>query len=293
MYNLESIENQFANIEAIKAQVIQAKKVQLHPNIEGFESPNNYGIYRHTGGKPLGVVGHVFNPMDLGLFVDTISSSILECGADLDLSKLKYTEFKEGAKVQFEIPYKSFQIKSPMVGDVLDTKLTFSTGFDGLTKTSLSFFANRLWCSNGAKRWDKDIELSVKNTINNQAKALLYCSEIAKCLLDVEKYVERLNELTTKAITQADIDKFVTKLTGYDVKDYNKQSTKRQNILDKINQSIAIEMQNTKVTEFSLLQGVTRYTTHELAKGNEEALMFDNAAKLNAKAHSLLMVHSN
>jgi hypothetical protein len=48
-------------------------------------------------------------------------------------------------------------------------------------------------------------------------------------------------------------------------------------------------MDNTGQTAFSLLQGITRYTTHNLAKGSEEVLMYDHAAKLNKIAHELVL----
>ena len=58
--------------------------------------------------------------------------------------------------------------------------------------------------------------------------------------------------------------------------------------MDAINNSVAIEMQNTGANLFSLLQGVTRYTTHEAANGSEEKLMFTSAAKTSDLAHQLI-----
>lgn len=288
---LDQLESGFANVNAIRSNMIQAKKVQLHPNIEGFDSPLSYGIYRHTGGAPLGTVGKDFQPMDLNLFVDTIEQSVSQCGNGLDLSKLSYKEYKGGAKVVFDLPLKSFKIDSPMKGDVLDTKLQFKTGFDGLTKVSLGFFALRLWCSNGAKSWQQDIGLSYKNTANNHAKTLLYCDEIFKTIAATEQYVNQLNGLAKRKVSKAEIDKFLTDLTGYNVAEYKDLTTRKRNILDKINQSIAIEMDNTGANQFSLLQGITRYTTHELAEGNEEILLFNEAAKMSDTAHKLLILN--
>lgn len=287
---LSNITGQFANIEEIKSRVIQAKKIQLHPNIDGFNSPKSYGIYRHTGGEPLGVVGEVFEPMNLGLFVDAIADSVLSCGQNVDLSKLKYVEHKGGAKVCFELPIGEKKLKSgAKVGDIIEQKLQFKTGFDGLTKISLSVFTLRLWCSNGAVSTKSDIALNFKNTVNNQAKALLFCDEIGKAISYSNDYVDQLNVLATRKITQAEIDAFMVKLTGFDVKTNKELSTKARNILNEINACIHTEVENTGMTAFSWLQGITRYTTHNLAKGNEEVLMYDHAAKLNKIAHELVM----
>ena len=81
---LENIEAQTNHIENLKNQVIQPKKILLGaPGNQPLESaiflpPNDtYGIYRHTGGKPLGVVGEQFEPMNLQLFLDAILQSFL------------------------------------------------------------------------------------------------------------------------------------------------------------------------------------------------------------------------
>jgi len=290
---LSSIENSGAHIENLKTQVIKAKKIQLVCPLEGFESPDSFGIYRNTGGKALGVVGKVFEPTDLELFLDAIHHSVLNSGIDLDLTKLEYREYYGGSKVAFVLPYKKYEIESPMVGDTLETKLCFSTGFDGKTSASVNFSALRLWCKNGAKGWQKDINLTLKNTLLNQAKLLYFTNEIIKAVEGVDKYVGLLNNASKKSVKQSEIDAFITTLTGYSVKEYADLTTRKRNILDSINRSIVTEIQNTGASYFSLLQGITRYTTHELAKGDEEALLFAHASKMSDKAHQLIFAELN
>jgi len=288
---LNSIQNEFSNIEKIRNSMIVAKKIQLHSGIDGYDSPQAYGIYRNNGGQPLGVVGKDFEPMDLNIFLDVIIQSCVQ--ADLDMSKLSYKEYANGSKVIFELPLKQYQIATPMLGDTLATKLQFKTGFDGLTKVSLGFYAYRLWCSNGAKGWRKDIDLSFKNTYGNKGKIALFTNEIISTISNVEKYTSDLGKLTKIAVTQKDIDIFFKKLTGNSLADDKELTTRKRNILDKINQSVAIEMQNTGANMFSLLQGITRYTTHEMANASEEKLMFTAAAKYSDKAHELAFEYLN
>jgi hypothetical protein len=153
---------------------------------------------------------------------------------------------------------------------------------------SLGFYSLRLWCTNGAKNWKKDVDLSLKNTVKNQAKIMYFTNEIVKASEQINDHVKLLNESVKKRIVQSDIDKFLSELTGYDVKEYSELTARKRNILDAINQSVAIEMQNTGANLFSLLQGVTRYTTHNLGKGNPEALLFERGSELNQTAHSLV-----
>jgi hypothetical protein len=283
---LDSISNEFKNIDAIRQRLIQPKKLQLHSGIDGFNSPDAYGIYRHTGGEALGVVGKQYEPADLDLFLTGIVESAIATG--LDLSKLTYNEYCGGSKIIFDIPLQDFDIPSPMVGDTLATKLQFKTGFDGLTKVSLGFYAYRLWCANGAKSWKKDIGLSYKNTANNHAKTMAYSHEILKAIANVNEYQNSLKTLIETPVTNAQAEAFYLKLTGTSLQDAKEISTRRRNIMDAINNSVAIEMQNTGANLFSLLQGATRYTTHDAANGSEEKLMFASAAKTSDLAHQLI-----
>jgi hypothetical protein len=180
-----------------------------------------------------------------------------------------------------------------MVGDILETSLDFRTGFDGKTKMSIGFYSLRLFCSNGAKNWRKDVDLSLKNTTNNQAKLMTFTNEIITAAAEVENYINLLDMSALKNLKKSDIDKFLTTLTGYSVKDYTELTTRKRNILDKINQSIAIEIQNTGASYFSLLQGITRYTTHELAKNDIDSILFSSANQMNEKAHQLVFAELN
>lgn len=290
---LETLEAQANHIETLKGQVLQAKKVKLHTGLEGFNSPEAYGIYKHTGGDALGVVGNQFEPMNLQLFLDAIQHSVLNSGIDLDLTKLTYNEYYGGSKIAFRLPFKKYEIKTPMVGDVLETAMEFRTGFDGKTKMSLGFYSLRLWCANGAKNWRKDVDLAMKNTQGNVSKIAYFTSEIVKAAAMTEQHVEMLNTAALKQIKQADINRFITELTGHNVAEYNEMKTRTRNIIDSINEAVAIEMQNTGSTLFSLLQGITRYTTHTVAEGNIEKILYSRANDLNAKAHELVYAELN
>lgn len=294
---IAGLEQTFAHIEKISTSLPIYKKVQLHTGMDGFNSPDSFGIYKDTGGDALGVVGSVFNPCNLQLFLDSLVKSSLECDCGLQLHEMKFNEYKGGSKIAFEVPYKSFQLKTKLVGDITDISLMFTTGFDGLTKMQLGFQTMRLVCSNGARRADKNssIDISFKNTLNNQAKVLTWTNEINIILGRVNGHIEELNTFAGIEVTQTTINAYLSKVTGYDVSQYNELTTRKRNILDSINAAVAIEMGNTGTNLFSLVQGVTRYTTHDLGKGNPEGILFDNGAKLNEAAHftALQMVMAN
>lgn len=279
------IDKELDNIAHIRSIMVDPVKIQLHTGMEGFESPEAFGIYRKTGGKPLGTVGRVYEPPNLNHFLDSITRSVSECCPEYNLAALKYTEYKDGSKVSFDLPGESFEVKSPLKGDVFQTKIHFFTGFDGLTKTSLSFSVLRMWCDNGAKRWDKDIELSFKNTIGNAGKIEYFGHQIVQLRHDIVNYNELLNQLSRKSVTQIEVNQFMKRVLGYDQTEYKELTTRKRNILDKINQSVAIEERDLGMSLYTLLQGITRYTSHEVAESVEDQF-FGGASTMNEKAHT-------
>lgn len=283
------------SIETIRPKLIQAKKIQLHTGMEGFDSPNAFGIYRHTGGKALGTTGKDFTPPDLNLFADLISQSIDECADWLDTSTIDYAELKGGAKVRISIEGPKLEPKIKTVGTIVQTRLDFMSGFDGLTKTSLGAFTKNLWCENGAAAYQKDamLNLSFKNTPGNQGKWALFCNEIIRVLNSTSDYLETLNRLATIQYTQKEVDAFFTKVLGYSQTEYKDITTRKRNILDSINACVAIESQANGTNLYSLLQGVTRYTTHELAGGDMDKLLTDTPAKMNMTAHQAVYALAN
>ena len=280
---LSNIEQGFSASASIKAQLENRVLVPLVTNLDGFNNPKSFGVYKQSGGNPLGVVGNDYQPIDLTRFYETIEQSIFECGLDLNFNEIKYIEHKDGAKVHFEIPLKSVRLKTSLSKpDIIDTKLMFNTGFDGLTKTSLNLFTYRLVCSNGMKAWKKDIALSFKNTKGNNGKELLLCNEIFKAIENNDNHIELLNHLATINVTKAQVKEFVSKLTTYDLAT---ESTRQKNILDKLLCDIETEMNGTGANAFSLLQGVTRYTTHQM---DETSLLYGQGAKYNFQALELV-----
>ena len=284
---LEQIETENKIIEELRTKLPVIEKRILNVGLEGYNSPNVYGIYKKGGGNCLGVSKDSYTPANLSLYLDTIVNSITEADLNLDIDKIEFREYKGGKKVTFKIPLKNYEIDSPMKGDIIKSSLLFTTGFDTQTKSSLSYSTYRVWCSNGAKRWENDYALSFKNTKNNADKYLLFTEQIIKTSQDVDNYVKYLGELAKKPITQSQLDDFYLRLTGINKQNYEKAHGKSKSIYDKISNAVQIESNNTGMNAFSLLQGITRYSTHELAEV-EEDLYFGNAAIMNQQAHQLI-----
>jgi hypothetical protein len=290
---LNGLSNEVNSINKVAGKIFTPQLIQLHPNIEGFKSPDTYGVYKNTGGEPLGVVGKTFKPMDLKIMLDSIVTSTLECGKDIDLNTLDFKEYKGGSKVAFTLDLPTLEIKgSPMVGDIISRKIEFRTGFDGKTKSSVVESFERLWCANGCTSTVSQ-NVAFKNTIGNHAKIYNLCNYITQSIANSENFVTNIGKLSEIEVSQKEIDLFLTKLTGYNVKEYKDLHKITRNVLDSINANIAIEAKNTGFNMFSIVNGITRYNTHEVANQDEEKLFYSSAQTMNNNALNLAFAELN
>lgn len=284
---LKEIETESSKIEQLRDRLPIIEKIPLTVGLEGYQSPNTYGIYKKGGGNCLGVSKESYKPADLRLFLDTIVNSCLETDLNLNLDEIEYKEYKGGKKVSFRIPLKEFEIETPMKGDILKTSLLFTTGFDVQTKSSLSFSSYRVWCSNGRAAWDNQMGLSFKNTKNSNGKYLLFTEEIIKTAHSVDNYAKYLENLAKKPITQKQLDEFYLRVTGTNQHEYEKAHGVVKKNFDAVQNAVMIESQNTGMNLFSLSQAITRHATHNLAEV-EEDVYYGNAARFIQNAETIL-----
>ena len=282
---LEQIEKEMSHINEIKNELLVPKKIQLHTGIAGYNSPDRFGLYRPEGGEVLGIVSSQYEPMNLNIFLESVVTSLSHHTDKYDLSTLSYNEYKNGSKISLDVTSKPFEVRSMLVGDVFNTKIMFNTGFDGMTKTSLSFKVLRLTCKNGARSWKTDVSLSFRNTIGNTGKIIGLVDEITQIDHQLVSYKEDLNRIAKIKYTKKDVNEFFKKFLGFSIEEYKDQSTRSQNIFDRINESVAIEERELGMTPYTLLQGVTR----TYGQGSDEEYLFDSNAKKIQLAHQLLL----
>jgi hypothetical protein len=288
-----------AHLEAIRAKFFEVIKLQLHPNLEGFNSPLAYGIYKGTGGEALSVMGKDFVPMQQREFLDSIVHTVFECGADLDLETLEFNVYKGGRQIEFSIALNPLEFTNRAGNiDTTANKLTFSTSYDGSKSNSISLYTVRQICTNGMMGWGMESVLKGKNTQGGKEKILTYCDEVMNIVNETKAFNDRMRGLDLQKVGKAEVEAFKLKLLGYNKETLaksDKPETKKINILDRINASIELEFSRTGETAFGLLQGITHYTNHE-ANGsktisNEEYIRFYQGAKMNDKAQQLLFAN--
>lgn len=261
----ENIIEQMNHAEQVREKLFEVVTLQLTTGLENFENPQSYATYRSTGGKPLGTVGKDFEPTQPTFLYDNFLSALIDTNADL--SQITYNEFKGGSKIIISAPIGKFAYKNLRgLDDEMEMRISLQTGFDGKTKTSMFLDTFRMVCANGMKAWKTEFETSFKNTKGNIGKINLMGNDVAKAINSQTDYRLFIEGLIKRTITPKEHNEYIKKVTGLDINQYNDLNTRSRNILDKINESVAIEMNDAGQTAWALLNGITRYTNHEVKK---------------------------
>lgn len=283
-----------AHIQTLRDQLFEVKKIQLHPNIDGFNSPDSYGVYRTTGGDPLGVVGSSYEPTQPTFLFDQFVDALQDFD-NADISKLKVTELKGGSKLLLSAPIGEVGFKNLRgLEDTMELYVNLQTGFDGLTKSSMFLSSYRLVCSNGMKAYATEFRSSFKNTKGNVGKVNLLVADVRRAVSSGSSFKEMINTLNSRKVTAQEVDEYILKVTGINAKEYHDMTTRKRNILDAINRSIATEFRDTGATAWGLVNAMTRYTNHEASTSNRMDYLFaDSGAKINDLAQSVALDYLN
>lgn len=280
-----------AHLEKVESSLFVVEKLQLQPALAGYDAPEAFGIYKGTGGKALGVMGKQFDPMQPKEFMDNIIHTSHTNGVDLNLGSLKFSEYQGGSKIEFSVSLEPISFMNAAgKEDTTETKILFSTSYDGSQSNSISLYTYRQVCSNGMMGWGLDSTLKGKNTTGGKNKILTYGNEVMKIMSKTEDYKQKLIALNSLKVGKTQINAFLTSLLGYDVTSEEIHPNSKK-VLDKLLESIDTEFTRTGKTMFGLLQGVTHYTNHiaDLADGvtRDEYIRFRTGAKTNTDAQRL------
>ncbi len=295
-----------ANVESIKSQLFEVTSVPLHTNIERFEAPTAFGIYKTEGGQPFGVLGKDYTPQQPTALFDSFVQCLTE-NTSADLAAIKYHEMKGGAKIRFEVPVKTVEFTN-LAGkkDENIISLNIQTGFDGNTATSLYLSMYRLVCLNGMKANVTEFKSSFKNTMGNVGKIQLLCNDVTKAIDSTGGLTDIITKLNSITIDTKRKNEFIKNVLGYNLEDKDQLTTRKKNILQSIEESIALEISRSGGNLWGLLNGVTHYTNHsvktfDVTKQTKED--FDNVVnqyvfaetgeKLNNKAFNVALAMAN
>lgn len=273
--NLRKIENSLFNVVKMPVATKQPKK---------FIVENGFALFKETGGTQLGIVGKDFNPTQPKAIFEAFCDASLECG--FDLSKLTYVEMKEGKKIRFRVPVADISFKNLRgLEDKTNVFLNVQTGFDGNTTTSLYLETVRLICTNGMKKSFTEFSAKFRNTNGNEGKIAGMLADVTKCVSQVERLEEMYLHLNNVKVSKKAVELYVGRVLGYDLAKYSELGKTSRELIDKVMESVNLEIGRTGATAFGLLNGITHYTNH-VAKGHENSdyLFTEQGVRTNDKA---------
>lgn len=287
---LSSLSSGNANMENIKGQLFDVIKTPLITGLEGFENPNSFGVYRTTGGKALGTVGSDYTPTQPKLLFEEFENCLYQ--TDCDFNEVKYLELKEGKKIVFEATLGKMKAFNNVIGkeEEIIMKMNLSTGFDGLTKSSVFISCYRTVCSNLMKAWRTEFAVSFKNTKGNVGKVSSLCNDIAKATDSINDFEEYIRQLNRVSVDTAKVEAFLLKTVGYNEAIRSELGTVKKNNLDAIQESIELEFSRTGSTLWGLVNGITHYTNHVAKTDNRsDYVLVGGGLKMNDLAQKVAL----
>lgn len=294
---LNQLSTEFEAVKNIENRLFEVVQKPLKTGDELFFSPNVFGNYRSTGGNCFGVVGKDYKPQQPKFLLESLSRCIIDAG--LDLSKLEYKELRGGAKILFTVPLDPISfVNLRGKDDVTELKLNIMTGFDGLTATSLFLSTYRLICTNGMKASVTEFKSKFKNTTGNTGKIGALCEDVFEAQARSNGLSELLQRLNEVKIDNKRRNEYLTKVLGFNTVEVNELTTRKRNILDKINESVELEISRSGGNLWGLFNGITHYTNHVVKSFENETeqteyLYTATGGTLNDKALAVAMAFAN
>lgn len=276
---LQNVEKAGKTVEEVRNELFKVVEVPMHTGMPDFNIPDSEKCYFTNDGKFLGIHKDRFKPIQ----PETILNSI-----DF-LDNLNFQTYDDCKKVKFSSFVKTTGFKNAAkLNDEVAWSIDVSTSYDGSRPLTIGLFTHRLVCENGMIAKGTEKKVSYKNTKNNVGKFIMLAKDLEKTAANIEGMSQLFEAYDKKAIKAADVKKFLNKL--YSIKAGEEPSTRLSNVLDRINESIAIETQRSGGTLWGLLNGVTHYTNHIAPKQGDDGsyINFATGRTLNNKAQELI-----
>jgi hypothetical protein len=174
----------------------------------------------------------------------------------------KVKQMEDGAIVYITFEGRRHQINGLKVGDTVQEKLSLVNSHDGSKAFGLSFGHVVLSCLNGQTRFDRKGFFSIRHTASISEKIKAFSKALPYVLSESDRMIESYHRMIDRPITEREQQNVIQIMT--DVKPttvWEELSTKKQNILQDLHQSMTEEMSYKGQSAWGLLNGVTHYTT--------------------------------
>lgn len=249
----------------VRTEGIQTESGIILPNIAVIREDTNKVLGVHSDGY------NVYQNEQLLELLDRVSGL-----TGLPIHKGGY--FRDGQRVYIQL--KSNDLK--LGNDRIEGFITGINSFDG--STSLSFGPSNITisCQNSFFAAYRQMDTKVRHTANMEYKIEEICRRIEGTLEEEKqlfKHIERLAEVPFDTVLRERMTKALFDIKK-DVKlnDEKLVSTQTRNKIEVLNLDMERELADKGNTMWGIFSGITRYTTHDLYKGNTDKAMENKMA---------------
>jgi hypothetical protein len=253
---------------------------------DGFQTISNANGNIHGKVSNKGSVLQMADLIDIAYDV-SLSEGL---GLRFDQADLKYFKNESVCTLNIPLGTSSFRTANGF-NDETKIELFIKTGFGGVACSEVGIYTYRLVCSNGMEVRHGLNYFKAKHTekMNELTKTFLYKS-LPQMMNSVSDFTKNAQAMDKAEITKKQIESFRQSIFNYKADDVI--STKKANMIEAFNSSLAIEQSRAGVTAWTLLQGATNYTNHAHYNASEEFIITGSGATLNAKAEKLCLALS-
>lgn len=248
--------------------------------------PSKSAIVRADSNAVLGVVGNKYVPIQNQQVLD-----LLEAGAEkVGLEVTRGGAFDNGAKYYIQIKSDNLIIND----DLVEGFITGVNSHDGSTAFRFGNTNETISCKN---QFNRLFRTHLKTSFRHTLAAASQIDALAK---DIENQLQLEQQMfqQMKQLAEAPLKDFGTQVTDIILKEVagvaatleDDISTKKQNIIDELKDSLAGEIHSKGSTLWGAFSGVTHYTTHKVshrANHDRQKVMGHLAIKENAVFNKL------
>jgi len=241
----------------------------------GIDIPDKKAIFRSDNNAYLGTVGNSYHPTQNSLAMAFMDAIVQKQGFHYSGATSK-----DGGAVSV-ITATSNRNDAIAVGDEVSRQIKLINGFNGKVGFGVEFSMNRLVCTNGMVRNERESVMRFKHTIRIQERMEVALQIFDDSVTFHEDFIRMSKHLAQVAVDKDMVNKFINGLYT----DAKQNVTKKELVLDLFEHGKG----NKGNTVWDLYNGATEYVDHFHGKDEkrDEFSTFGAGHKLKAKAWDL------
>lgn len=253
--------------------------------VSGILIPDRIAIVREDTQKVLGIHTEAYVPYQNDELLELLYRISQQSGLDLHTGG----SFRGGELVWFQLKSDDFKLGN----DVIKGYVSGFNAFDGRHSLAFGNSSVTVSCMNTFWRGYRQVETKLRHSSTMKPRIEEILRKIDVLLQEEQDGFEQIRKLNEIPMTP-EVRELITRLM-FDIEkserlDSPNLSTNKQHKLIKFNAALDMELAQKDRSLWGLFSGVTRYTTHDMKKGdNSESKMFGRTGSLEREIYKELV----